>query len=280
MKRQREAEAGGSRARIAILTNNESYVCVQNLMSKLEACGARFDVLDACSLADVEPREYAVIVNRVSDCGNGDPSLVKFTHAFLSCATLRGVRVINGSTAYGICMSKLCQHALIESEGLHTPKSHCVRSAERLSEASEGLEFPVLLKPNSAGSGSGMKRFDSHEELRHFRPSANASALGPDEMALLQEFKATADGCIFRAFVLDGRVQCATKVQLADANNWNACMCNLAKPGVGTVTACVLPQSVEQQVIGIMRRCEADLGSVEFLVEPKSGDYLFFDVNL
>ena len=149
-----------SHARIAILTvdTHREKPWIANLVKHI----GEHDVLDAGTLSfDVSaPLNFDIIVNRISDCGSGDPNLVKFTHAFLAMASLQGVRVINGAAAYGVCMSKLCQHAVINACGYRAPASNLVRSVFDLVKGAKGLAFPLLLKPNSAGSGSGMMRFD------------------------------------------------------------------------------------------------------------------------
>src|SRR5580698_1680898 len=108
---------------------------------------------------------YRVLFNRMSpsafkrDHGSG----ILYTLAYLGEAESRGTRVINGTLAYRYEISKALQLSLLRSMGLPGPKSRVIHNPKHAVEASDGLRFPVVIKPNVGGSGAGVVRFDSRE---------------------------------------------------------------------------------------------------------------------
>jgi len=182
--------------------------------------------------ADSMPTSWRAIVNRVSDAAN--PIQVKACQAVLTAATIWGLPVYNGPRCYSIGCNKFLHHQIFYRAGMQTPRSVMVRffvegkdgvenkdvtivdkllSASTLLE-NRGCQWPFLIKPNSAGFGSGIALLYNQEELTRYGRrvlSDNAFAPSNDGLALLQEYIQPKDSSIFRVWFLDGNVQCATK---------------------------------------------------------------------
>lgn len=82
-----------------------------------------------------------------------------------------------------------------------------INHASQALAASQGLRFPVVVKANSGGSGAGIFKFDSPEELRD-----GVFDLGVDWTALVQEFLPARESCITRVEVLNGEFLYAIQI--------------------------------------------------------------------
>jgi glutathione synthase/RimK-type ligase-like ATP-grasp enzyme len=139
--------------------------------------------------ADAEALPFKVLFNRMSPSADrrGHDSGILYTLSYLGHLELLGVRVINRSKAYGYEISKALQLSLLQSLGLPYPKSRVIHGGSHALKASEGLRFPIVVKPNVGGSGAGVVRFNSRGELAA-AVAANQLHLGFDHVGLVQEF--------------------------------------------------------------------------------------------
>ena len=116
---------------------------------------------------DPAAREAApdLLVNRMSPSADrrGHGRGILPTLQYLESAEAGGVRVINGSKAYGFEISKARQMALLADLGLPFPKTRVINSAAEALAATEGLRWPVVVKPSVGGSGAGVLRVDRRE---------------------------------------------------------------------------------------------------------------------
>jgi glutathione synthase/RimK-type ligase-like ATP-grasp enzyme len=92
---------------------------------------------------------------------------------------LHGVRVINGYQAYVYETSKALQLSLLQHLGIKYPKSKVVNHVSQIENALEGLRFPIVIKANIGGSGAGIEKFNSLEEVQN-SISSNAIDFGID----------------------------------------------------------------------------------------------------
>ena len=168
------------------------------LFAELDRRGTPYVKLDAVthsySPAEHPEEKYSLVFNRMSPSawnrGHGDQ--IFYTGGFLEHLEMRGVRVINGVQAFRSELSKAGQLSLMEEIGKPYPKARVIHRAAQAAAASEGLRFPVVVKPNIGGSGAGVKRFDhlSQLEAASALPAGDPDELvfGLDSTALVQEF--------------------------------------------------------------------------------------------
>lgn len=101
---------------------------------------------------DPAARESApdLLVNRMSPSADrrGHGHGILPTLQYLESAEAGGVRVINGSRAYGFEISKVRQMALLADLGLPFPKTRVINAASEALAATEGLRWPVVVKPS------------------------------------------------------------------------------------------------------------------------------------
>src|SRR5258708_34833720 len=94
---------------------------------------------------------------------------------------------------------------MLERLGLGYPKARVIHRASQASAAAEGLRFPVVVKPNIGGSGSGVAKFNTKEHLAEASATEGGLMLGMDSTGLVQEFVPARGAHIVRVEVLDGK---------------------------------------------------------------------------
>ena len=251
------------------------------------------------SIEDRPEQHYSLVVNRMSPSawnrGHGDA--IFYTLGYLDHLAARGVRVINGAQAFRSELSKATQLTMLESLGVAYPKARVIHRASQALAATESLRFPVVIKPNIGGSGSGVMRFDTPEQVAA-AAAAEELALGMDSTALVQEFIPARGGFIVRCEVLDGKFLYAIKIHTTGETfdlcpgdicrtttgvelNRAACAIDAPKSGI-RVEAYEPPASVVAEVERIMAAAGVELGGVEYMVDDRDGDEgkpLYYDIN-
>jgi hypothetical protein len=108
-----------------------------------------------------------VFFNRLSGTAHtrGHPLAVEHARAVLRWLEVNGRRVVNGTDALELAMSKAALSAALTSFGIRTPRTVAVIGLGRLEAAARGFKGPFLVKPNRSGKGVGIQRFESPDEL-------------------------------------------------------------------------------------------------------------------
>jgi predicted ATP-grasp superfamily ATP-dependent carboligase len=224
---------------------------------------------------------YSVVVNRVSayPSGGSDPAIILYVKQYLAHLHNRGARVINGYHAYLVGASKAMQLDVFEHVGVPYPRARVIHQPRQALAASQGLMFPVVVKPNVGGSGVGILKFDTRDELET-AVHAGTLDLGIDHTALVQEFLQARDGAIVRVEILNGEFLYAIRLPIADYS-FNYCPadgCTVDNPDLA-VEAYAPSPAVIAAVTRILAQSHADLGSVEYLVNDRDGQVVYYDVN-
>jgi len=269
------------------------------LFDVLDERGVAYDKLHA-DTHRYDPSEqqspYAVVFNRMSPSAytRGRGHLIFYTQQYLSHLERLGVRVVNGVDAWRTEISKAYQLTIMERLGLPYPRARVIHHPSQASDASAGLRFPVIVKPNIGGSGAGIVRFDTPEGLE--RASREGSLnLGIDSTALVQEYVPAQDGRIVRVEVLDGKYLYAIRIYTT-GDTFNLCpadVCQgvdgaeLARPACPVdapknnlrVEAYTPPPAIASSVERIMAAAGIELGGVEYMIDARDGRPYFYDVN-
>src|ERR1700759_47630 len=230
-------------------------------------------------------RKYSLFFNRMSASAyqRGNADSIFFTRDYLAYLEGIGTRVINGSKAFSIEISKAAQMALLHSLGLGPPRSRIINCARQATAAAQEFGFPILFKPNTGGRGAGIRRFDSASTLED-AIAAGEIDFGIDGTALVQEFLPIRGGHITRVETLGGRFLYAIKVSTS-GDNFNLCPAELCMteaaarrvkaadaPKAGlNVEKCTPPAEVIDAVESIVRAAQIDVGSVEYLIDDRDG---------
>jgi hypothetical protein len=275
------------------------------LFAELDRRGTAYIKLDAVthsySPADHPEENYSVVFNRMSPSawnrGHGDQ--IFYTTGFLEHLEARGVKVLNGLAAFRSELSKAGQLSLMEELGIPYPKSRVIHRPSQAPQATEGLRFPVVVKPNIGGSGAGVKRFDHISQLEaaaaRSQDDPEGLAFGLDSTALVQEFIPARDAHIVRVEVLNGKYLYAIKVHITGETfdlcpadicrtstgvdlNRAACAIDAPKSGI-TVEGFTPPPDAIEDVERIMKASKIDIGGVEYITDDRDGQRYYYDTN-
>lgn len=269
------------------------------LFAELDKRGIEYVKVDA-NAHTYDPAEtevpYSLVFNRASPSAylRSEAESTFHTLNWLKYLERRGVPVVNGSAAYEMEISKALQLDILEELRLPYPRARVINSAKVAPDAAWGLRFPVIVKANVGGSGAGIMRYDSIEELE--RASSNGSiSLGLDHTALVQELIPYADGHITRVEVLGGQFLYAINVYPAE-DSFNLCPADACQTTEGQAlsrSACALdapkngmrvegftpPPDIVDAVERIAERVQLDVGGVEYMIDSRDGLPYFYDIN-
>lgn len=270
------------------------------LFRELERREVPFRRVDA-SVEDFDPGTVSadrdVVFNRISPSAwtRGRGALIPAARRWLRDLESRGVDVINGAETFDLEISKAAQLELLRNAGARAPRTRTVQRPEQLLEASRALEFPLIIKPNAGGSGAGIRRFLTSEDLATAL-AAEEITIAKGDVLLLQEYHPPRDGSIVRIETLDAQFLYAIRIHLGDSSGFDLCPADVCKTTDGqqlsnaacatdvqkrglSVEAYDAPAPVVATVERIARASRLDVGGIEYLQSERDGQIYFYDVN-
>ncbi len=269
------------------------------LFQQLEQHGVNWEKIDARQHSyDVANREheYSLLFNRMSPSAwqRGLGHTIFYTLDYMRHLENIGVRVVNGARAFQHEISKALQLQVLQSLGLPYPKAIVINHPSQALAAAEKIGYPVVLKPNIGGSGAGVARFSSRQQLQQ-AVEENQLYFGIDSVGLVQEAFTAQDNIITRVEVLGGRFLYAIQIHIT-GESFNLCPADICQNTRGEELArgaCPIdaPKSGMQvegyepsaKVIGdverIMAECGIEVGGIEYVIDSGSGRQMYYDVN-
>jgi glutathione synthase/RimK-type ligase-like ATP-grasp enzyme len=265
------------------------------LWAALQRRGVSYAALDLKRAAfdpDAVP-EAALYFNQASPSAyvRGNTRAVPLALSLMRSLELGGARVLNGSRAFLLELSKTAQAALLRVLNIPHPRSLAFNDPESaLAQWAGG--WPALLKPEQGGSGARMFLLNSGEELR--RLLREPSLWLPDHLLLLQEyFPVDPEQGIVRMEFLGGKLLYAMRVVSNGA--FNLCPSEECNPDDGSESSCIIPDRAPGKPVEfypypdvpaaavemgekIMAAGGLDVGGIEYL-EAADGRRIFYDVN-
>ncbi len=245
---------------------------------------------------DAPAPDYSLFFNRMSPSAylREGSHAIFYTLNYLKHLEYHGIPVVNGYKAFTYETSKALQLELTHSLGYRFPKSRVVNHSSHLVQAAEGLRFPVVVKANIGGSGAGITKFDNLEALRATVESGDLS-FGIDHTALLQEFIPARGGYITRVETLGGKFLYAIRVYLT-GDTFNLCPADICQTSTGVElvrNACAIeapknglkvegytpPAPIIKAVENIVQQAGIDVGGIEYIIDDRDGEVLYYDVN-
>ncbi len=221
----------------------------------------------------------------------GNERAVPFALSFMRSLEIAGARVLNGSPAFLLELSKSAQGSLLKSLGIDHPASLAFNDVDAACAAWK--RWPALLKPEQGGSGARMYLLNSEEEFRRLLRD-QPGLWAPDNLLLLQEhFPVDASKGIVRMEFLGGELLYAMRVVSHGA--FNLCPSETCNPVDGSEGACEVPavvpvkpveffpyKAVPKEAVEagkrIMKAGGLDVGGIEYL-ESADGRLIFYDIN-
>jgi glutathione synthase/RimK-type ligase-like ATP-grasp enzyme len=204
-----------------------------------------------------------------------------YAESLLAHWEANGARVLNGAGVVAVDSSKARQLSLISRLGYRVPKTRVVHRREDLLDAARGFDWPLMVKANIGGSGAGITRYASEEELaRSIRDGSVPDSV--DSVLLVQDYVPARGGAITRVETLGGKFLYAIEVE-SSGDSFDLCPADacLAQPGRSAVrmTAVQPPAELVEASERIAQAVGLDVGGVEYLVDDRDGTPLFYDIN-
>ena len=265
------------------------------LFAALERRGVRFGKYDL-KLGSFDPAELPgapLYFNQASPSAyvRGNTRAVPFALALMRSLELGGARILNGTRAFSLELSKSAQAALMHRLGIAHPASLVFNDVDS-ALARWGDRWPALLKPEQGGSGARMYLIKSAAELERLlgdRPDL----WFPDNLLLLQEyFPVDPSRGIVRMEFLGGKLLYAMRVISHGA--FNLCPSEVCNPETGD-SHCAVPEMPPAAPVEFLAYAEVpaaavetgerlmeagglDVGGIEYL-EAADGRLIFYDIN-
>ncbi len=240
--------------------------------------------------------DYSLLFNRMSPSAykRGHGQGIFYTLNYLGHLEQRGTRVVNGQHAFRVEISKAQQLELLQSLELPYPKARVINHPDQALEASVGLRYPVVVKPNIGGSGAGVARFNTPQELARAADEGRLD-FGLDNIALVQEFIPARDSFITRVEVLGGRFLYGIKVHFT-GDSFDLCPADICQDTKGAElsrAACAVdapknglkvegytpPKHIIGAVEKIMQTAQIEVGGVEYIEDARDGQIYYYDIN-
>ena len=281
------------RADIAILYEHPEWQ--KPLFAALERRGVRTAAVDLkhAAFSDADPPLAPLYFNQASPSAyvRGNTRAVPYALAYMRALELRGVRVLNGSAAFALELSKTAQAALLRELGIPAPRIWTFNDVAALRARADEIRFPVLLKPEQGGSGARIVLVETFGHLEALLAQQPDRWL-PDNLLLLQEYFPTdAARGIVRMEFLGGELLYAMRV--VSHGRFNLCPSPVCNPEDGAEGACEAPSAappvefyayreVPAQAVAWGKRIAAagklEVCGIEYL-EAHDGRLVFYDIN-
>ncbi len=247
------------------------------------------------SLCELDSVRAPLYFNQASPSAytRGNTRAVPFALEAMEFLEREGARVLNGSAAFRLELSKFAQSQLLRKLKIPHPASILFNDASALRDHESVIEFPAILKPNQGGSGARMFKIESIEEVESLLESQPDLWL-PDNLLVLQQYieHDTENHGIVRMEFLGDELLYAMRVVTGGA--FNLCpseVCNPADPE-GEGGSCQVPTGpkpefypfpevpadIVEQGLRIMKEGRLDVGGIEYLEGPDGRRYIY-DIN-
>ena len=270
------------------------------LFTELDRRGVNYEALNADRHAydatNGDGSQYGLVFNRMSPSAylRGRGHSILYTLNYLAHLEQLGVRVVNGLSAFRTETSKALQLSLLKSLNLPFPAARVIHHADSAPLAADGLRFPIVVKANIGGSGAGIVRYDTPEDLVRAVAEQRVQ-LGLDGTALVQEFIPARDGRITRVEVLGYEYLYAINVY-SSGESFNLCPADICQSTDGVELArgaCpadapknnlrVERADPDPEIIAdverIMRTADIEIGGVEYMIDDRDGQRYYYDIN-
>lgn len=282
-----------------IIISHEHPDWFKPLFAELEKRGIPYETVNPAQhyyAIDEDKPDIALFFNRMSPSAylRGGVQGTFYTLNYLKHLEEHGIRVVNGYKAFTYETSKALQLQLLQKLGIKYPKSRVINHPSQIEAAAEGLRFPIVVKANIGGSGAGIEKFDSIEEVREAIKN-NQIDLGIDHTALVQEFIPARGGYITRVETLGGKYLYAIRVYTS-GESFNLCPADICQTTTGQdlvrnacavdapknglkVEAYTPPPVIINNIEAIVQQSGIDVGGIEYIIDDRDGEVLYYDVN-
>jgi glutathione synthase/RimK-type ligase-like ATP-grasp enzyme len=202
-----------------------------------------------------------------------------YAQSLLAHWAAQGATVLNGADVLAIDTSKARQLSLISGLGYAVPETRVVHRRADLLAAAGGLAWPLLVKANIGGSGAGIVRYSSYEELAR-SVTERTTPESIDNVLLVQDYVPPRGGTIVRMETLGGRFLYAIEVE-SGGDSFDLCPADACAVSRGPIRmAAVAPApALRDAAERIAQAAGLDVGGVEVVIDDRDGVPRFYDIN-
>jgi hypothetical protein len=204
--------------KVHIIHENSDWT--QHLTKRLDEIGVPYEEwhLDSGRLDLTKEPPEGVFYNRMSASSHtrGHRFAPEFTAQVLAWLEAHGRKVINGTRALQLEISKVIQYLELNKFEIQTPRTIAAVGKEQILEAAvEFLDTPFITKHNRAGKGLGVQLFQTYDGLKSYIE-------GPvfeepvDGITLIQEYIQAPESYITRCEFVGGNFVYAVKVDTSE----------------------------------------------------------------
>ena len=267
------------------------------LIAALEAEGFLYELhfIDEGAIDPAVAPAEGIWINRISPSSHtrshGDT--VPLARELLFWLEQSDRRVINGSHAFELEMSKLRQDLVLRKHGISTPRTVLAVGRAQLLAQAATFEGPFITKHNQGGKGLGIQLFNHAEQLGWWLDSDDFDP-GPDGKIILQQYIQSPESFITRVEIVGGRFLFAMRSNTAEGFQLcpsDACQRPATQPDVcpadgGGAAAqskfSLSPLTAEDPLVKqLIEMCLAEnieVAGIEF-IEDANGDRYVYDIN-
>ncbi|QPA30894.1 ATP-grasp domain-containing protein [Thermaerobacillus caldiproteolyticus] len=212
----------------------------------------------------------------------------ELTEAVLSWLERHGRRVLNGSRALRLEVSKVNQYMALNVHGIRTPKTIAAVGKKQIIEAAKQLgSASFITKHNRAGRGLGVQLFHSVEALQQYVEST-AFEDSVDGITLVQEYIQAPEPFITRCEFVGGKFIYAVRVDTSEG--FELCPADACQIGdlfcpVGETAARPKFEIIDdfsdpiiEKYEQFLRANDIHIAGIEF-IRDRNGDIFTYDVN-
>ena len=237
-----------------------------------------------------EPPAEGIYLNRMSPSSHtrGHLESVDLTREILAWLEGYGRRIINGSRAFDLEVSKFRQALVLERHGILTPRTVLCVGEEQLVAAARTFDGPFITKHNQGGKGLGIALYHSAAELETAMQSSDWDP-GPKGQMVVQQYIASAEPYITRVELVADRFLYAMRSATTDGFELcpsDACQLPTKGPDVcpidGGAKFSPSPLRADDplvtQYLRMMKAEGIEVAGIEF-VEDAEGRRYTYDIN-
>jgi hypothetical protein len=179
-------------------------------------------------------------------------------------------RIVNGSVAIETLSNRARQLSVFSSVNIAFPKTRIVNSLDKLISILPEFIFPVLVKPNDTWKALPVLRFDT---LSAFIDAIVKNELPfNNDLLLVQEYHQPKNDIIVRVDTINGRVVTAQRIHTIrePLPLW---------PVEHRTEYFQASEEIVHAVESIVRAARIDVGAVEYFVDQKSNNVMFYSIR-
>ncbi len=278
--------------KIHVIHENEEWTT--HLFKRLEELGVLYEdwFTNSGIVSLTQEPPQGVFYNRMSASSHtrGHRYAPEMTEALIAWLERSGRRVVNGSRALRLEVSKVNQYMALDAAGIQTPKTVAVSGKEQLLKAAEAFDGESFItKHNRAGKGLGVRLFHSIEALQEYIEGGEFEE-SVDGITLLQQYVQAPEPFITRCEFIGGKFLYAVRVDTSEGFELcpaDACRLeDISCPADGTSTETQpkfqIIDNFNNPIIKAYERFLAEnnieVAGIEF-IENAQGEFFTYDVN-